>query len=144
MKLENIGMILGEINDDTKELKTEFISLNEAEFEVVEFDVTNILSKEELIEELNNKDFSNINYLEIVLIGKRKFEIETNQILKYLVIPNIVKIKNRTTLEVDLEAISRQNNLKGIFIKKLLEKEEKEPENKEKIEKAIEIGLRFI
>ena len=38
-------------------------------------------------------------------------------------------------------SIAKQNNLKGFFVKDLLERAEKEPENKEKIYKAIEIGL---
>ncbi len=61
--------------------------------------------------------------------------------LRNLNFENIIKIKDETELKVDLEVISNQNNLKGIFVKTLLEKIEEEPENKEKIEKAIEIGL---
>jgi len=53
----------------------------------------------------------------------------------------VIKIKDKTKLEVDLEMLAKQNSLKGLFVKKLLEKIEEEPENKEKIEKAIEIGL---
>jgi len=34
-----------------------------------------------------------------------------------------------------------QNNLKGIFVKSLLEKQKENPEDSEKIQKAIEIGL---
>ncbi len=37
--------------------------------------------------------------------------------------------------------LAKQNSLKGLFVKSLLEKKKKEPENEEKIEKAIEIGL---
>lgn len=37
--------------------------------------------------------------------------------------------------------MANKNNLKGIFIKDLLKKLEDEPENSEKIYKAIEIGL---
>lgn len=54
---------------------------------------------------------------------------------------NIIKIKDKTKLEIDLEKLSEQNNLKGIFVKNLLEKIKENPEQKEKIEKAIEIGL---
>lgn len=34
-----------------------------------------------------------------------------------------------------------QNNLRGIFVKTLLEKIKNNPEEKEKLEKAIEIGI---
>lgn len=137
-------MIEGEINEETKEIKTNFIPLNEAEFEEIEMNISDILSKEELIERLNDEKFLMNNYLKIILTGNKKFEIETSQILKHLLNPNIIKLKDKTKLEVDLEKIAEQNNLKGIFVRTLLEKKEQEPENKEKIEKAIEIGLRFI
>lgn len=75
------------------------------------------------------------------MIGDRKIEIGKHKILKYLNNQNIIKISDKTRLEIDLESLSRQNNLKGIFVKKLLEKLDNEPENKEKIERAIEIGL---
>lgn len=68
-------------------------------------------------------------------------EIEPLKILKHISIPNVIKIKDKTKLEVDLKMLANQNSLKGLFVKNLLEKIEKEPENKEKIEKAIEIGL---
>lgn len=137
-------MIEGEINEETKEIKTNFIPLNEAEFEEIEMNISDILSKEELIERLNDEKFLMNNYLKIILTGNKRFEIETSQILKHLLNPNIIKLKDKTKLEVDLEKIAEQNNLKGIFVRTLLEKKEQEPENKEKIEKAIEIGLRFI
>lgn len=68
-------------------------------------------------------------------------EIEPLKILKHILIPNVIKIKDKTRLEVDLKMLANQNSLKGLFVKNLLERIEKEPENKEKIEKAIEIGL---
>lgn len=66
-------------------------------------------------------------------------EIDNSQILKYLVNSNVIKIKDNTTLPIDLANIAEQNSLKGIFVKTLLEKIEKEPENQRKLEKAIEI-----
>ena len=137
-------MVLGEINEETKELNTKFIPLNEPEFEEVEFDITGILSKEELIEKLNEENFSENNYLKVVLKGKRKFEIEENEILKHLLFPNVIKLSDRTELEFDLDKISMQNNLKGIFVKTLLEKKKNEPEKAKEIDRAIEIGLRVI
>ena len=137
-------MIVGEISEETKEIKTNFMPLEEAEFEEIEMDISDISSKEELIEKLNDEKFLINNYLKVILTGNKKFEIETSQILKHLLNPNIIKLKDKTKLEVDLEKIAEQNNLKGIFVRILLEKIAQEPENKEKIEKAIEIGLRLI
>ena len=38
--------------------------------------------------------------------------------------------------------LAKQNNLKGLFVKNLLEKIEENPNNEQEIRKAIEIGLR--
>ena len=62
-------------------------------------------------------------------------------ILNYIEKQNILKIKDKTNIEINLENLAAQNNLKGIFVNILLEKIRKEPQNRKKIEKAIEIGL---
>ena len=80
-------------------------------------------------------------YVKIVLVGNRKIEIEKNKILKELSNSNIIKISDKTKLEIDLSELAKKDNLKGIFVKILLEKQKEEPENKELIERAIEIGL---
>lgn len=100
-----------------------------------------IAGQEELIEKINELNISNNLYVKIILIGEKKFEIQLNDIMKNLLEPNIIKVKDKTKFTVNLEGISKQNSLKGIFVKNLLEKREEEPANREKIEKAIEIGL---
>lgn len=86
-------------------------------------------------------EFPENRYIKIVLTGNKKIEIEPLKVLRYILNPNIIKIKDKTHLEMNLEELSTQNSLKGIFIKNLLEKKNREPENSEKIDKAIEIGL---
>lgn len=134
-------MISGEINESTKELSLEFIQIDNKEFIEIEVDITDILSVEELIQKINEMVFENNKYIKIILTGARKLELETSKILNQLIAPNIIKLKDKTNLKIDMEMLSKQNNLKGLFVKTLLEKIEEEPENKEKIEKAIEIGL---
>lgn len=135
------GMIEGQIDEKTKELSLNFISIDEKEFIEENIDISQIYSKEELIEKINEIYFPENKYIKIVLTGNKKADIETFDILKYLSNTNIIKVKNMSKLEINLEIIARQNNLKGIFVKKLLEKIENEPENKQKIQKAMEIGL---
>lgn len=135
------GMIAGNINEETKEINIEFIKIDEKEFIEINVDVTDIFSKEELIEKINEMHFPENKYIKIVLVGNRKVKIDKYDILKYILDINVIKIKDMTKLEIDLQALSMQNSLKGIFVKTLLEKIEREPENKEKIEKAIEIGI---
>ena len=100
-----------------------------------------MLSQEEIIESINERDFDEKKYYKLILVGNKKYEINPQEILKHIVHQNFIKIKDETKLEVNLEKLSKQNNLKGIFIKNLLERLKEHPEEKEKIEKAIEIGL---
>ena len=131
----------GEIDELTKELKTRFIKVDEKEFIEVKIDITGIVSKEELIEKINETNLPENSYIKIILIGSKAIEINTFEIIKYVQNPNIIKIKDKTRINIDLKVLSEQNNLKGIFIKNLLKRLENEPEKKNTIEKAIEIGL---
>jgi hypothetical protein len=81
-------------------------------------------------------------YYKIILTGKRNFEIDEKQILD-LISNNIIRIKNQTTIKYDIEEISHQISLKGIFAKKIQEKIEQldsEEEGKKLLE-AFEIGM---
>ena len=85
------------------------------------------------------------NYLiEIILTGKRNFEIDIYDLYKLISNDKIIKIKNKTKINYDLNRLSNENTLKGLFAKKMLEKLNEEnlsDEDKEIIEKAIEIGI---
>ena len=136
------GMIVGEINQKIK--KIEFIPLDTEEFKEKEIDITNILSKEELIEKINETEIKNNEYIKIILKGNRNFEINKYELIKYIENERIIKIKDNTQIAYNLEKISKENTLKGIYIKKMLEKlkqPELTKEEKSTIEKAIEIGL---
>ena len=63
--------------------------------------------------------------------------------MKYIENERIIKIKNHTKIAYDLEKMANENTLKGLFIKEMLEKlkQDLSEEEKEMIEKAIEIGL---
>lgn len=59
-------------------------------------------------------------------------------------IENIIKIKDKTKIGIDIESLQKENNIKGIFVRKMLKKQEDENLDKEFIEKAIEIGLEVL
>ena len=133
------GML--EVNLEKNNLQINFIKLDNREFEEYELDVSEILTEEELTEKINNLNLNKNNFHKIILVGIRNFEINTKKQLKLINKDNILKIKNNTRTGYNLEDISKHNNLKGIFVKELLELLEKEPENAEIIQNAIEIGL---
>ncbi len=51
----------------------EFIKLDDKQFVEKEIDVTNILSKEELIEKINEEPILEEEFAKIILIGKKTF-----------------------------------------------------------------------
>ena len=91
------GMIVGEINN--KELKKEFIKIDEREFVEKELDVSDILSEEELIEKINSINEEN-KLFKIILVGYRNFPININ--IK-LINKNIIKIKNNKKIKIELK-----------------------------------------
>lgn len=135
-------MIVGDITKDNLEL--EFVPLDEEKFKEIEMDITDILSKEELIEKINQLEIANNEYIKIILVGNRNFEINKYELLKYVENERIIKIKNKTKIAYDLAKMSNETTLKGLFAKEMLERmgqPEITEEEEEIIEKAIEIGL---
>lgn len=134
------GMIVGDLEKNN--LKLEFVPLDETEFEIHNLDVTQIISIEELIEKINELNFEKNKLIEINLIGKRNYEINIYELYKLISNEKIIKIKNKTEINYDLEKIKNDFTLKGIFAKEMLEKYENATgEEKEIIEQAIEIGM---
>ena len=60
-------MIVGDITKT--ELNLDFIPIDDEEFKEIEINVTEIISKEELIEKINNLEIKSNEYVKIILIG---------------------------------------------------------------------------
>ena len=75
------------------------------------------------------------------LIGKRKFEINIYNSYKLNIDDRIVKIKDNTKPDIDISAVARQNNLKGLFVKEILNEMENSNIDKNTLENVLEIGL---
>ena len=91
------GMIVGNI-EKNQEPELNFIELDDKQFVEKEIDVTNILSKEELIEKINEEPILEKELAKIILIGKRHFEIEPYGLYKVIQNKQIIKIKNKTKI----------------------------------------------
>lgn len=137
------GMIAGEIEKDG-EVKLEFVKLDDKEFVEKEIDAVKFNSEEDLCLELQNLELDENNFYKIILVGKRNFEINTKRILKMVSRENILKIKDFTKPNYDLEELAKGNNLKGYFVKEALKKLELGEASEEEIERAIEIGLEMM
>ena len=65
--------------------------------------------------------------------------------MKQIGTKEIIKIKDKTKLGYDIEKIAQETaTLRGIYVKEILDKMQQEPENKEMLEKALEIGLEVL
>ena len=136
------GMVCGEITKES--FKTEFIPLDETEFKVENIDISNLNAMDELVECLNELQTNEMDYYEICLVGNKNFEIDMYNLKKMINQKNIIKIKDLSKMSYDIEAISKENTLKGLFVKELLNQMEENPENKKIIEQALEIGLEIL
>ena len=131
--------LFGEIKD--RNIKTEFVKLDETEFTEIEQSVDSFNSKEDLIEYINGKKYDNNKLYKIILTGKRSFDVNCREILNLISVRNVLKIKDLTKFEVNLDKLKNENTLKGLFVKEALNKLDEGIYTKEEIEKAIEIGL---
>ena len=118
------GMIVGEIKEN-KEVKTEFVPLSENDFEEKELDISECISKEELIEKINDLEIPDNAFIKLILVGKRNFEIDKYELYKLLTNEKVIKIKDYTKIQYDLEKLANTHTLKGLFVKEVLEEKEK-------------------
>ena len=80
------------------------------------------------------------NY-KIILEGYKNIEIDLNKIQKMVLNENILKVKDFSKVKYDIKELANQNNLKGVFINRILQKEEERLCTKEEAEQAIEIFI---
>lgn len=136
------GMVVGEV--EKNKINLEFIPLNETEFIEINLDVTDIISKDELIEKINELEIREAQFAKIILIGKRNFEIDRYELYKFTKNERIIKIKDHTKINYNLEKLANNTTLKGIFASEMLEKlknNDLQEDEIQIIEKAIEIGF---
>ena len=134
------GMIVGQI-EEYKKRKIEFVPLDEQEFVEQNLKIDEIESKEELIEKINQIKLEENKFYKIKLEGTRNFTINPYEIEKYID-KKIIKIKDETKIKINLIELANKNNLKGIFVKNMLQKIQHASEGeKQKLIRAIEIGL---
>lgn len=143
-ELDEHGMIVGQLEKGN--LKLEFVKVAEIEFEEIELDCTDIISQEELIEKINNLDLNVKKLYKIILNGKRNFEINPYNLFKFDLDEKIIKIKNKTKPNYDLNKLKNETTLKGLFTKEMLKRLENAENEDQKsiIEKAIELGLEVL
>ena len=124
-------------------IEIQFLKADKREFEEKSIDISSVKSEEELIEKLDEMNLEKDNFYKIILKGTKKIELNETRICKLTQKNMILKVRDKTETEYDIDNLAKQKSLKGMFIKNLLEKLKSNPEDEESIKKAIEIGLKL-
>ena len=108
--------------------------MDDTQFETKTIDISNCLSPNEVLDKLDLKD----NIYKIILTGIRNIDVNT---LKEIILVSgkyVCEVEDKTRMDYNLESIAMQKTLKGVFTKKMLQEIKCNPNDEEKIIKAIE------
>lgn len=136
------GMIVGDLTKDN--INLDFVTVDNKEFKEIEIDITNQTDSEQIVEKINSFNFENNNLYKVILVGNRQFEINIYNLYKLNLDERVIKIKDNTNIGVNIEELSEENNLRGLFVKEVLKEIEKGNIDKEILENALEIGLEIL
>lgn len=132
------GIVIG--NLEKGNITYEFRNMEYRHFEILEIDITNFKAPEEILNHIEFKD----DIYRIVLKGERNVEIEKIKEILNNESKNICEIRDLTHISYDFEKISKEQNLRGFFTRKMLNELESNPEQSEEILKAIEITYQML
>ncbi len=141
-ELGDHGVLVGNLEKD--KLEIQFKVIDKRKFEEIEIDISEMASNEDIVDKIKELELIEEYLYKINLIGKRFFTINTSEIKKLANRENIIKIKDHTKIGIDIEILKQTNDIRGIFIRRLLERKEKENISEELLEKAIETGLEVL
>ena len=133
---------LEEKNYEKDKIEIKFLRADERKFEEESIDISSIKSEEELIEKLDEMNLEEENFYKIILKGTKKIELNEVRICKLTRKDMILKVRDKTETEYNIDNLAMQKNLKGMFVKNLLEKLKSDPQEEDSIKKAMEIGLK--
>lgn len=138
-----INLNNSEINNNNLKInkKIKFIKVDKRIFEEIKLNISEINSEEELIEKIKNIKTERQKNYKVILEGYKNIEIDLNKIKKMVLDENVLKVKDFSKVKYDIKELANQNNLKGVFINKILQKEEEKLCTKEEAEQAIEIFI---
>ena len=134
---------LEENNYEKDKIEIQFLRADERKFEEESIDISSIKSEEELIEKLDEMNLKKENFYKIILKGTKKIELNEVRICKLTRKDMILKVRDKTETEYNIDNLAMQKNLKGMFVKNLLEKLKSDPQEEDSIKKAMEIGLKL-
>ena len=100
-----------------------------------------IKADKRVFEEIKNIKTDKQKNYKVILEGYKNTEINLNKIQKMVLNETILKVKDFSKMKYDINELANQNNLKGVFINRILQKEQEGICTKEEMEEAIEIFI---
>ncbi|AYE34795.1 metallophosphoesterase family protein [Clostridium septicum] len=148
-ELGDKGVIIGSISKGAVDLK--FIKTSKRNYYVEEIDITNSIGYEEIksvILDSIDRDKRESNLYKIILTGELD---DSFNLREEIVLDKIkddfyfVKVIDKTEIKVDYSEISKDFSVKGLFVKKLLEKlEQSNDEESEIIKMSLKLGMQCL
>lgn len=144
------GVYIGTLNEQGCSL--EFVPVCKRRFETVKVDVSDCETQAQLLpavsgelKERFGEEYRN-NLYKIILTGAlpEDFSVNTAELSERLSAEvYFAKVRDKTTVRADLSAIAQNNDLMGIFTRKMLERAaEADADGRRRIMAALDIGLR--
>lgn len=148
-ELGDKGIIVGDVYKDHVDLK--FVPICKRKYQVIKVDISGLMSNDSIKSKILSKTYDNCSndIYKVILEGEvsDEFIINTdiimNSIKSYFF---DVKVKDKTTVKVDIKKLSKEYSIRGIFSAKMLKKIEEaaSEEEKECLINALKIGLQSL
>jgi DNA repair protein SbcD/Mre11 len=142
------GIIIGEVSKGIVDL--EFKRTSKRNYYVVEIDISNSTSYEEIknkiINEINEDDRKQ-NLHKIVLKGEIESFIDLNENVIFEKIKDyfyFVKVIDKTEVKLDFDKISKDYSIKGVYARKLLGMMRNKDVDEEIIKMALKLGIQSL
>lgn len=139
------GIYIGEVSKGWNSLR--FLKSSENEFHKLKIEIdlfesqSNIANqiKEKLIDRFGN-NYKN-HYYKLILKGSRNEDeyINIEMIEDFLSDIKYIEIEDETNIIIDLDSLSKEDSLRGVFVRKLIESDNFDNQDKEKI---LDFGLK--
>lgn len=147
-ELGDKGIIIGEISKNFADLK--FRKMSKRNYYHIEIDISGSLGYEEIknkiLSQIKKEDREN-NFYKIDLKGEIESYLNINEKVILEKIKDdfyFVKLKDKTEVKLDLDKILKDYSIKGVYARKILEKQKEQEEDEEIIKMALKLGIQSL
>ena len=125
-----------------RNVNTKFYPISKKRYVIKELDITNLISHDAILSRINEECTSSKDHYRIILKGTVKTSPDT-KVLESVLSPYYahMEIIDETVMSIDYERLKKENTLKGIFLRNMLDKMRNEPDNRILAE-SLMLGLK--